>query len=127
MQQQPAVVRRGDNHVARFGEKHHLQLAHRGERRGQRRLVLLLEIAAVAAERSDRHELRRREVLHQRPCVLHRVRRLKQHDARMPAGRDGAGELQRLVLGEVAGQEHGAFRGGAVFTGPAQRLGPAGL
>src|SRR5206468_10004022 len=37
------------------------------------------------------------------------------------------GELQRVVLGEVAGEEDGALGGGAVLAGPLQGLGAAAL
>src|SRR5438876_874659 len=45
----------------------------------------------------------------------------------MAAGGQGGREFQRVVLGEVAGEEDGALGGGAVLAGPLQGLGPAAL
>ena len=38
----------------------------------------------------------------------------------MTAGRQRGRALQRLILGQIAGQKDGALGGGAIFAGPAQ-------
>src|SRR5262249_35579911 len=115
------------NDALRIGKECPLQVADGAELAHNRGLVQLRRAVLFAAEGADRDHLLRPEALEEGAGIFHGACRVKQYHSRTAAGGAGGGELQRVVLGKVAGEEDGALSGGTILAGPLQGLGAAAL